>query len=319
MTHRFRARLDDLEPSSDYSYRAGDGSKGLFSEVSEFKTGPGPEGSFSFIYFGDTQTSPGEFGQLLSEADRLNPETAFYLLAGDLVEDGEWRQLWDSFAFSTSCIFSRKPAVPALGNHDSQGPDTWGARYFSNLFGIYDDRAQNPAPGRSRSFAWGTAFFIILDSNSDIEKQALWLKNELAENSQFKFKIVMFHHPPYHPAENRRSDDILAHWVPLFDRYRADLVLTGHDHSYLRTKKMKNHQPVPDGQDGVIYLTSTSCPKFYRYIPLPQAEIQIGNTLTYQTVRIESSGGGKYKLIFKTFDRQHRLIDSFAIRKDSRS
>jgi len=313
--HRFSATLNGLEPATAYCYQVGDQAGGAWSEVKSFTTAPEKPTDFSFVYFGDTQASPDEFGRLLEEVDNRYADTALYLISGDLVEDGEWRYMWDAFAHSASPVFSRKLAAPALGNHDYKYQGGQGLKYLSGYFNTPDSGVPGLDKGRSYSFTYENACFIVLDSNYDLAGQSKWLESQLAENYQATFKIVMFHHPPYHPKKNRDSQEIQKFWVPLFDKYGVDLVLNGHDHSYLRTKKMKNHHPVSMDEDGVIYVVSTACEKFYDFTALPQAEIQFGGVLTYQRVSVERNGSSGSRLTFKAFDRQHQLKDEFILEK----
>ncbi|MDL2259520.1 metallophosphoesterase family protein [Deltaproteobacteria bacterium OttesenSCG-928-K17] len=313
VNYRFSAVLDNLKPATTYQYKVGDHETGQWSGIHNFTTAPEAPAKFSFIYFGDTQVSPVEFGRLLEEVDVRYPETSLYLIAGDLVEDGEWRYMWDSFALNTSGVFSRKALAPALGNHDYKQLNGNGLKYFSNYFNTPANGPSDFPKGLNYSFSCANVRFIILDSNYDIAAQTDWLERQLSEESEAAFKVVMFHSPPYHPKENRASQAIQKHWVPLFDEYRVDLVLNGHDHSYLRTQKMRNNRPIADGVGGAIYVTSTATEKYYKFIPLNEAEIQFGNTLTYQLISVSKDEQGAPYLTFKAFDREHNLKDEFTI------
>ena len=66
--------------------------------------------------------------------------------------------------------------------------------------------------------------------------QYQWLEKDLAANKAL-WTIVFFHHPPY----TKRSHDsdvevalgeVRQTLVPLFDKYKVDLVLNGHSHVY---------------------------------------------------------------------------------------
>jgi Predicted phosphohydrolases len=314
--HRFSAVLEGLEPNTSYFYKVGNPETGLWSEVRPFSTASENKDNFSFVYFGDTQASPEDFGRLLSEVDRRHRQTSLYLIAGDLVEDGEWRYIWDAFADNTEEVFSRKPMAPTPGNHDYRRIDENGVKYFGQYFNSPDNGPPGLPKGLSYSFYRQGVHFIVLDSNNNITEQTDWLEEQLQQEAVFK--IVMFHHPPYHPKAGRSEPAIGKHWLPLFDRYQADLVLNGHDHSYLRTKKLYKGLPADENQSGTIYLASTSCEKFYDYLPLPEAEVQLARTLTYQHIAISYDEPGQARLTFRAFDAAHEIKDEFTLQKKLR-
>jgi len=313
VNHRFSAVLNDLKPSTTYEYKVGDPETGRWSDIHKFSTAPEASDDFSFVYFGDTQASPVEFGRLLAEVDAGYPEAGLYLIAGDLVEDGEWRYMWDAFAFNTTDVFSRKPLAPALGNHDYNHPDGNGLRYFSSYFNTPANGPPNLPKCMSYSFNQGNVSFIVLDSNYSLAAQTDWLELQLSRSGEAYFKIVMFHASPYNSKKDRPNPDIQKQWVPLFDKYKVDLVLNGHDHSYLRTKKMNGNQPVADDAEGTVYVTSTATEKYYDYIPLNEAAVQLSRTLTYQLITVSHDETGAANLKFQAFDRAHNLKDEFTL------
>lgn len=75
-------------------------------------------------------------------------------------------------------------------------------------------------------------------------------KNDMDQSDQ-PWKIVSFHRPPYHTHSSRENKEIREAWSPVFDELGIDLVLTGHDHTYMRT------WPLVDGEiasEGTIYV-----------------------------------------------------------------
>jgi predicted phosphodiesterase len=88
---------------------------------------------------------------------------------------------------------------------------------------------------------------MVLNSNFEddktlVEPELAWLQNELSRPAQWK--VVMFHHSPYSkgffdgPAAIRKEHIILRdRFVPLFETYGVDLVLTGHTHIFERSVK----------------------------------------------------------------------------------
>lgn len=98
------------------------------------------------------------------------------------------------------------------------------------------------------SFDEGNARFAALNSNRPADaEQIKWLDGVFADAGQ-KWKICFFHHPPYssgqHAAESAQV--IRPALEPALVRNRVDVVFSGHDHLYERTKP----------QNGITYFVS---------------------------------------------------------------
>ena len=139
-------------------------------------------------------------------------------------------------------------AVP--GNHDMR---RWA------FFDIFDF----PAHGESGGVPSGHEEFyavedanlhlVVLDSETtDRSKDgdmAKWLRADLAANKK-PWVIVAFHTPPYSDGGHKsdsdwdsrgRLKDMRENFVPIFDEFGVDLVLSGHSHGYERSKLIVNH------------------------------------------------------------------------------
>ncbi len=311
LTHSFSATLENLKPGVSYSYMVGDPSGEVWSRPRSF-TIPAPQnGGFSFIHLGDIQVSPSFFGELLAKVHSRHPDSAFYMISGDLVEDGDWRYMWDAFAAAASDVFSVKPVAATLGNHDYRRGKGFGLEYFQGLFNLPGNGPAGQAG--TYSFRHENVYFIALDSNQDSAGQKEWLEEQLKAAAGADFQIIMFHHPPYCRKQDRRRAEIVKNWAPLFDKYGVDLVLNGHDHVYLRTKKINGGRQVGDGENGVTYVVATSGEKFDRLEPSEYAQKEAANTNTYQLIAIEYDGAGKPTLNYKAYDFEHRLVDEFTL------
>ena len=55
-------------------------------------------------------------------------------------------------------------------------------------------------------------------------------------------------------ANGDNSVALRREWMPLFDKYGVDLVLTGHDHIYARSKKIYNDEETTDRLKGTYYV-----------------------------------------------------------------
>jgi hypothetical protein len=94
------------------------------------------------------------------------------------------------------------------------------------------------------AFTFGNVRFFVLNSNCDAKgcpRQTFWLREELGSKSSIsaKFRIVLVHFPPFtelwDPKEGYKGEPFIReHWVPLFEKFNVDLVVSGHTHAYER-------------------------------------------------------------------------------------
>lgn len=143
------------------------------------------------------------------------------------------------------------PIVVSRGNHDGNHPYA-----FSYI--------NNPSPSSSW-FAFSmsdlsgsdnsSTRIVVLDSNWELGEelavrhaQTEWLRHELSsENAQnAACLVVLLHIGPFieywekHVYAEENSvwgDYIRSHWVPLFEKYKVDLVVSGHSHVYQRGER----------------------------------------------------------------------------------
>ena len=88
-------------------------------------------------------------------------------------------------------------------------------------------------PGRYYTRRLGDVQLFFLDSNAITTRQTRWFEQQLA-GSTATWKIALFHHPPYTCGGHAGDADVVRSWVPLFESYGVQLVLSGHDHNYQR-------------------------------------------------------------------------------------
>lgn len=139
---------------------------------------------------------------------------------------------------------------------------------------------------------------ISLNSNEKEKEQAQWLRDVLSSNPQ-KWTIITFHHPVFSPAQGRDNEELRNLWKPLFDDFKVDLVLTGHDHTYARTHS-----------EGTAYIVSVSGSKSY---PLERQEWMhraAERTQLYQIIRVNSG-----ILTYKAYTATGKLYDKFTLKK----
>lgn len=311
--HCHKAVLTGLSPGTAYRYQVGSRERDVWSEIGTFETEPENATTFSFAYFGDAQDSPELFGKLLKTVVKKHPEIAFVMIGGDFVEAGDIRNFWDDLLFRTENIFMRKPLVPAMGNHDFGNTDI-GAKIFMAYFGMPASTSEAETPANYH-FKYGMANFLVVNSLR-FSAQTSWIEQELqkAREDGAAFTVAMFHYPLYRSREGQSGEKTRRIWEPLFDRYGVDLALTGHDHSYLRSKPLKGGKVVADGEFGTVHVTATACEKFYKTQKVNVAAKQLSNVASGQVITLGIEDGQKF-MRYVAYDPEGEVIDEFESRR----
>ena len=96
-------------------------------------------------------------------------------------------------------------------------------------------------------------------------------------------------------------------WQPVFDKYRVDMVLTGHDHTYGRSNVATG---ASTQQGGTVYVVSVSGPKMYSLERAPWMQRSGEDTQLYQIIRVD----GK-QLRYEARTARGALYDAFTLTK----
>ncbi|MFN7792537.1 MAG: metallophosphoesterase [Cyclobacteriaceae bacterium] len=156
-------------------------------------------------------------------------------------------------------FFKNTNLYPSPGNHDygraKRNPTD--VSYFK-IFTMPKDGEAGGIPSGSESYYavdFGNVHLISLDSQGELDggfriydtlsKQITWLKRDLAAN-KLPWTIVYFHHPPYTKGshDSDRENELLKireNLLTILERFKVDLVLTGHSHVYERTHPLRGH------------------------------------------------------------------------------
>ena len=303
--HRFITNLENLKDGTNYAYVVGSKKNNSWSSVRSFKTEAKDQKKFSFIWFGDTHRDP-KWGEMLQEADKRHPEAAFYTIVGDMVSTGLYRTEWDMLFEYSKEVFSHKPLMAFPGNHDRQdGLGTW---MYYQIFSLPKNGPEKVHPESTYAFEYGNALFLMIDSTHPMEDQTEWIEEQL-KNTQATWKFVMFHFPPYNFEEP--YFEYQKEWVPIFDKYHVDMVMSGHIHYYMRSKPMNNGKVVKSHKDGTVYAISIGTSSRNRDIgEEPYAEVRFSEGQYYQHMAID-----KNILKYTTFNKEGKIVDQFTIKK----
>ena len=303
--HHFTAVLRDLEPATTYVYSVGSPDADAWREEAEFTTAPDGAAPFSFMCFADTHYKA-EWGKFLHAAFKQHPETAFYMIAGDVVSTGLYRNEWDHVLEYAGGVSERKPMAFALGNHDDQ--DGLGAWLPLALFAFPENGPEGVEPERTYSFRYANALFLVMDTGTPHDIQARWMEEQLA-NTDATWKFAVFHFPLYSVAENYPG--IRRMWSEVFDKYHVDMVFHGHVHYYLRTKPMKGMKPVASPAEGTIYTISIA--QSGRKRPMPEAGYvaqRFNGVAVYPKIEIDGN-----RLVYRAYDMEGNVRDELIIEK----
>lgn len=309
VNYRYTAVVEGLQPDTAYTYRVGSRDQNLWSDWSQFTTAPEKDQPFSFVYLGDAQVGLRFWGNLVHRAHERHPDARFYVIAGDLVNKGNWRNEWDEFFDGADTIFAQRQVVPTLGNHDYAKQPI--PRHYLEAFALPVNGPKSMDVEHAYSLTIGNALFVVLDSNLDAEDQADWLDETLSE-SDATWKFAVYHHPAYASAPHRDNQGVQKWWVPLFERHNLDIALQGHDHAYLRTYPMKEGKPTDSNRDGVVYTVTVSGTKFYEQEDHDYAVVAFPNVATYQVIDIDMNPD---RLTYKAYDIEGAELDEFVIEK----
>jgi hypothetical protein len=303
--------VGDLSPDTTYLYSLKAG-KDVWSPWRTAKTGKSSTGRLEFLYMGDAQTGLQDWGRRLFTAFRRHPGIEFLMLAGDLVDRGNERTNWDHLFLRAEEIFERIPVMPCVGNHEylDMGP-----RLYQSFFALPQNGPAGVAAGLVYHFEVGSAFIAVLDStlavsdDREARRQAVWL-DEALHHTRAEWKLVMFHHPVYPSHPWRDAPALREHWVPVFDKYRVDLVLQGHDHAYLRTYPMRGHRRTSTGEPGTVYVVSVAGDKFCDQAQRDYIEVGFTDTSTYQTIEIDDR---THRLTYRAWTDSGDVADRFVL------
>jgi 3',5'-cyclic AMP phosphodiesterase CpdA len=219
------------------------------------------------------------------------------------------------------------PAVPVPGNHEYariDPKDEKSPRMLSMQWRPQFTLPENGPADLAETCYWFDyqgARIIALNSNEKQEEQVAWLRSVLKDNPQ-RWTILTFHHPIFSPAKGRDNAKLRDLWKPLFDEFRVDLVLTGHDHTYARsgdttgrprvgtTNVPKGYNQVYDPAIGTVYVVSVSGPKMYDGAATDWAVRSAEDTQLFQVITVDSG-----ELRFEARTATGRLYDMFLLKK----
>ena len=238
-----QVNIKNLKPNTKYMYRVYNGN-GKKSQVFEFTTQP--KGGFTFVLAGDPQIGAGKFyadrdkwEKALGTIKKQVPQMSFLYSLGDQVNEYTSKSELEYSGYIERENAKGITFATLIGNHDSQ------ANSYSQHFALPNLQAEGKTEaGSNYYFVYNNTLFIQLNSNNmnTAEHKATIEKAiEMTKNQNIKWKVVGFHHAIYSAATHANDDDIIkrrAEYPALMKQYGIDLIVSGHDHVYTRSRMM---------------------------------------------------------------------------------
>lgn len=297
--------LTGLQQGTTYVYRVGDGEN--WSKLQEFSTLQRKQ-SFEFAVLGDTQ-SPSDlslFNQILGDLSKK--DLAFMIHVGDLIDEAAKFKQWDDTLgmMSEYSKIRSTDLVAALGNHEYMG-DADG-HLAKSIFNA-PENGPDVDKGGTYSVDYNNIHISVLGFTSDAEvlnQQLEWLKQDV-KNSDKPWKILVTHKPPYYTNPFGGNEIMKEKLPPVVDELGIDIVFSGHDHSYGRTKKIKAGQ---EDANGTVYVVAgTTGNKHYDAVADEKFDfVNMDNIAVSIQAKVD-----KNQINFTTITSEGEVIDQFTV------
>ncbi|WHY85593.1 FN3 domain-containing metallophosphoesterase family protein [Neobacillus novalis] len=293
-----KVTVTNLKGSTEYVYRVGDGTDEHWSSVYQYTTRNTED--YRVMLVGDPQigasgnatTDTEGWEDTLKKAVEKFPDYSFIMSAGDQVNTSTSEKEYTGFFQSD--VLRSLPLAPVVGNHDN----SVNYKYHFNQPNESADYGVTNAGG-DYYYTYGDTLFMVLNTNNmSGASHAAFMREAVAKNPNARWKMVTFHHSIYSAASHSTEAAIVnlrAALFPTIDELGIDMVLMGHDHSYVRTFNMLGDLPQKDqtvdengrvlNPNGTTYVTANSASgsKYYTLKTTPEIYSEVRSQLKVPT------------------------------------
>ena len=330
-TYIHEATLTGLTPNTKYEYRVGYGTD---RRSDWYRLETAGASVYDVLIYPDSQSGDySQWEEIVKNSALRTPRTALYISMGDLVDNGEHAYQWRTWLNSIRPLSANVPLATTLGNHEMYTLD-WKMREpyaYLNYFAV-------PPNGNEiftrlyYSYDFGDVHYVVLDTmlyesnhedNHDThhpdlyDVQVQWLRQDLMANTK-KWIVVLMHRDPFQYAFDRSDanravgfDDEGVLFMPIFDEFNVDLVLSAHLHSYRNRGHVRNFER--DASGPLYILTGIAGdarrPKWKQH-PLDVYVAPDRDKNNYMTMTVTPN-----KLIVKAFLTDGTQLDESVIEK----
>jgi hypothetical protein len=205
-----------------YNYKVTQDEESTGNET--FRTAVNAGTPFKFGIFGDCRSNPDIHAVVIAGLKKLDPFFSIY--TGDLCADGKYETWIKEFFIDRQLdLIKNVPFFNNIGNHEGTGTNTK----------AFLQAPDSPSGNQFYySFEYGDVFFLVINSEDDIEpgsKQYEFAKTAIKATKK-KWKVASWHTPAYgaggHGPSIKMQEFTKAMLVPA----GFDFVLNGHSHFY---------------------------------------------------------------------------------------
>ena len=245
-TYVHTVTLKSLKPGMEYEYRLGFGNRR--SQWYRLNTAQAYS-SYKALIFPDSQSAKYKaWENVAMPAWQRNRDAQFFITMGDLVDNGEHAYQWNGWFTRIGPMITRIPAATVLGNHETYTMD-WKVRVPQAYLHYFQlpEGAPEAYKNQFYSFDYGDVHYVVLNTQMRemkdfypnlLQDQLAWFKADM-EKSKKKWNVVLMHKDVLRygfltrktPREEGFSEEGKV-LMPLFDKYKVDVVLTAHLHTY---------------------------------------------------------------------------------------
>ena len=314
VTNEHIVQLSGLTANTKYFYSVGSTSQTLQADTNNyFKTAPSA-GSIQKVRIlamgdmGNNSTNQKDVRDAYLRYNETNHTDIWMLLGDNAYERGTESNYNTNFFNIYQQNLSKNHVLwPSPGNHDYADNAARQADHNIAYYKIFSLPSNGEAGGVASnteayySYNYGNIHFVSLDSYGwetgnnrlydTLGPQVTWLKQDLAANTQH-WTIVYFHHPPYTKGSHDSDTEpelinMRQNLVRILERYKVDLVLNGHSHSYERSYLINGHYGLESSFDSLTHVLSNSSGKYDGSInscPYIKNSSEVRNGIVYAVV-----------------------------------
>jgi len=321
--------LTGLQPGTKYFYTVGSTSKDKQGDEENYfitapKTGTiQPVRIWSIGDFGTGKPPQLQVRDSYLRYTKNHPADIWIWLGDDAYSYGYDAQFTYKVFNPYKTILKHLPVFPSIGNHDYAKKGYLDSASLGTdfpYFKILDCPTQGECGGvpskteKYYSYNYANIHFIVLDSYgapSDKESEMYkWLNADLKANNA-RWTICYFHHPPYSRGTHNsdkpgESTDIRQNIIPLLEKYKVDLVMSGHAHDYERTFLLHGHygKQATLTQDMIVDKSDGNSPYYLKSAPAYKGTVYVVNGVGGQGGNVKTQGDWPHKAMC-SYSKQH--------------